>query len=435
VPQRGRNESTLTTNTQFYGWKLLSVLWLIMFINLGFPAYGQSVVNTVMALEFKLDRASLGLLFSAYIGMTGVAGPLAGFLINRLGVRRTLLIGSALIASAAVLMATVVASGLQAGLVLGLMLGSGVSIGAALAAQAGIARWFVRRRALALAILYSASAIGGFAASPFLNHVIRAAQGNWRMAWWVIAALSVFAGVLAALFVREQPSDLGQVPDGAAADASGRSRPIAGFITTEPWTSREALLTPAYWLMVLSLVGGSCGYTLYLAHGIVHLQDLGHTREQAAWAVGIVAATGLSAKVVVAVLGDRIDPRYLWAIFTAFFALGLYLVIDARDMTRVFAFAMCIGIGFGGGLVCLMTVLSNYYGNKAFAMLAGVAVTANTLPSVAAPYIAGRLYDSGYGYGSSFITYSLWCVVGTIVLFVVQPPTRGVRRVAAAETP
>lgn len=410
----------------FYGWKLLAAFWTVTFINLGFPAYGQSVINTVMALDLHFDRATLGLLFSAYIGMTGVAGPVAAMLVNRFGVRRTLIVGSGLILLGSVLMATVVTSRLGAAIVLGLLIGSGVSIGGALSSQAGAARWFVRRRALALSILYSAGALGGFVASPLMNSVITMADGNWRMAWWLMGALAVGAAAIALLFVKEQPSDLGQVPDGVAEKSTdgAPARPIPSFVTREQWTYREAVSTPAYWLMVLSLVGGSCGYTLYLAHGVVHLGDLGHTRAAGAWAVSILAGTGILAKVVVALLGDRIDPRYLWAAFTAFFALGLYLIIDARSTWQYFTFAACLGIGFGGGVVCLMAVLSNYYGVKVFASLAGLAVAVNTLSSVFAPYIAGWLYDKGYGYQGSFMTFSIWCLIGAVVLFMVRPPSR-----------
>jgi MFS family permease len=419
----------------FYGWKLLAVLWVVTFINLGFPAYGQSVINTVMALDLHFDRATLGLLFSAYIGMTGVGGPISAMLVNRVGVRRTLLIGSALIILGSVLMATVVTNAYVAAAALGILIGTGVSIGGALTSQAGVARWFVRRRALALSILYSAGAFGGFVVSPLMDRVITMANGNWRAAWWLMAALSLLAAVIASIFVREQPADLGQVPDGVVEAGEGARRPVASFITTEHWTLREALASPVYWLMVLSLVGGSCGYTLYLAHGVVHLSDLGHTRAVGAWAVSILAGTGIFAKVVLALLGDRFDPRYLWALFTAFFALGLYLVIDARSGVQLFAFAASLGIGFGGGVVCLMAVLSNYYGVKVFPSLAGIAVAVNTLSSVSAPYIAGRLYDSGYGYHGSFMTFSIWCLLGAIVLFVVRPPVRRAPQLVAAEAP
>ena len=38
----------------FYGWKLLAAFWFIYLVNLGFPTYGQSVINAYMAKDCLL---------------------------------------------------------------------------------------------------------------------------------------------------------------------------------------------------------------------------------------------------------------------------------------------------------------------------------------------------------------------------------------------
>jgi MFS family permease len=252
------------------------------------------------------------------------------------------------------------------------------------------------------------------------------AHGDWRAGWLLIAALSAIAGVLAFLFVREHPADLNQTPDGVDTPIVTKSG-----VTTENWAYREALETPALWLMIASQLACSCGYTLYLAHGIVHLKDLGHTQATAAWSVGILAVTGLLAKAIFAALGDRLDPRYLWAAFIAVFGVGLILVIDARSLTQVFLFATGLGVGFGGSLVCMMTVLSNYYGTRAFASLSGLALAINTTLSAVTPYIAGWLYDSGRGYSAAFYVLAAGCFLSALILFVLRPPVRRTLRFAA----
>ena len=414
------------TESRFYGWKLLAACWFIMFLNLGIPAYGASGLNALMAAALHLDRRALGLLFSAYMVMSGLPGPLVAVSVNRMGVRRTLMLGSVLLIAGALLMATIVNSFWLALLSFGLLVGSGVATGAALASQAGLARWFVRKRALVLSILYSSGAIGGFVSGRLLDRIVTLAGGNWRAGWWVIAALSGVAFVVAALFVKESPADLGQMPDGAAAVAAVAAVSAAahapGFRTTEDWPYARALASPAYWLMVASLLGVSCGYTLYLAHGFVHLRDLGHPASEAWQAISILAVSGLIAKVLVAGLGDRLDPRYLWAAFQLVFGAGLWLVVSAHSHASVLAFATCLGIGFGGGLVCLMAVLSNYFGTRAFASLAGLAVAINTTLSAVTPYVAGWRYDSGRGYGTSFYFLSGWCLIGGLVLFILRQP-------------
>jgi MFS family permease len=403
---------------------MLAALWGVMFLNLGFPAYGPAVINPAMAKALGLHREMLGNMFSVYMIMSGLPGPLVAVSVNRFGVRKTLVLGSAFIIIGALLMATVVTSGLAAMLCFGLLVGTGVATGAALASQAGLARWFVRRRSLALSVLYSAGAIGGFVAAPLLNRLIQA-SGTWRAGWWLLAALSALAACIALIFVRERPQDVGQVADGfgsAPLDGRPRADTRPPFMTRREWTFREAVRNPVYWVLLISLIGTSGGYTLFLAHGVVHLQDLGHSAGVGAWAVGTMTVTGLIGKVILAALGDRIDPRYIFALFMAVFAVGLLLIVDARAPWRVFSFATCFGIGFGGGLVCFMSVLSNYYGTRAFASLAGLGVAINTTMSAIAPKVAGHLFDQGVGYAATFYFLAAWGFISAVVLIFTRRP-------------
>ncbi len=83
----------------------------------------------------------------------------------------------------------------------GVLAGAGMVIGGALPVQTSTMRWFVRRRALAFAIVLSAGGIGGVFAPPVLNFVISEA-GDWRAGWWVFAAFAALSAVVAFLFAR-----------------------------------------------------------------------------------------------------------------------------------------------------------------------------------------------------------------------------------------
>jgi MFS family permease len=413
------------TKPRFYGWSLLATFWGVVFLNLGFPAYGPTVINAAMAGALGLHRETLGNMFSVYMIMSGLPGPLVAMSVNHFGVRKTLMLGSAFIIVGAVLMATVVTSGLGGVLCFGLLVGTGVAAGASIASQAGLARWFVRRRSLALAVLYSAGAIGGFVAAPLLNYLIEA-TGTWRAGWWLLAALSTVAAGLAFMFVRERPEDMNQVADGFSEPPRDGgpvldTRPV--FVSRREWTFGAAARNPAYWLLLVSMLGCSGGYTLFLAHGVVHLEDLGHAKGIGAWAVSIMTVSGLVGKAILAALGDRLDPRYIFALFMAVFAVGLVAIVDARALSQVFLSAACLGIGFGGGIVCLMAVLSNYYGTRAFASLAGVAIAINTTLSAIAPKVAGRLFDQGVGYGVTFYFLAVWCFVAAAALLFAKRPS------------
>ncbi len=413
----------------FYGWKLLAALWIIVFINLAFPIYGSRGVEAVMMEDLNLNRQALGTIFSLFTIMSGLPGPLVAVCVGRFGIRSTMFAGSLLVVIGSILMATVVSSGLLAAMVFGIVVGIGVVMGGVIAAQVGLVKWFVRKRAFTLAILSSATAVGGFIAAPLVNQVIEFGGGNWRVGWWFMAGLSCFAAVTAVLFVKESPADLGQVPDGSEEDAAsikdkigtGHKRVIV-HRTTETWTCRESLSGPVYWLLMVCQMGMSWGFVVFLSHGVVHLMDLGHTRDAGAWAISLMALIGLLGKVIIGVFGDRIEPRYIWACFIGIFGLGQMLIVQADSTILMVVAAACIGIGFNGGVVCMATVLSNYFGTKPFASLTGLTIAVNTTMGAIGPFVAGRLYDNGYGYQGVFYTIAVWCVAGTVIMFLIKPP-------------
>lgn len=418
----------------FYGWKLVAAFWVIVFINLGFAAYGSPVLNAAMAKQMHLSRTLAGEPYSLYILMSALPSALIAVLVRWIGVRGTVVFGSLLILAGCVAMATLVHGAIGATLALGVLVAFGVCAGGVFGTQPGVMLWFVRQRGLAIALVYSGGAIGGMVAPHVFNWLITATGGNWRAGWWFYAALAVISTAIAAVFIRERPSDLGQVPYGTeveplavraeSSDAVAASARRPAFISQERWTLPEVMRSGRFWVMVLALCGGSAGYTLFLAQGVLHLKDLGFTSAQAAAAVSVVPGAALLGKAPLAVFGDRFDPRYIWAITSAVFGLGLLLVIHPRTMLEMYLFSLCIGIGFGGGIVGMMTTLGNYYGVGVFAAAAGVGGALNTIVSFFASNIGAMVYDRLGSYAPTFTGLAVWCFAGAIALMLVRPPVR-----------
>ena len=413
----------------FYGWKLLAAFWVVLFCVLAFPAYGTSVINAYMAVDLHLDGKMRGLPYSVYGIMSGLPTPLVAMCVNRKGVRFTLILGALLVLIGSLIMALFVSGAISAAVAFGLIVGGGVATGGALPTQTGVTYWFLRRRALALSVLLSGAAVGGFVSARLLNYVIVATGGNWRAGWWVLAGLTALVIALELVVVKERPQDLGQFPDGEPRDAIATSgRNVAGgsrvHVTTEEWTYREVVRSPQLWQMLLGTVGVAAGFALFLAHGVIYLKSLGHSMSDGATAVSLFTISMLVAKTIVAVLGDRLDPRYLWAAFTLVFAAGLLLIVHATGAADIYPFAICLGIGYGGMFVCQMAVLVNYYGVKAYASVVGLVLAIQTVVGSTYPYIAGAVYDVTGTFASSFYFLAAVCLVSAVILFTIRPPVR-----------
>jgi MFS family permease len=418
----------------FYGWKLLAALWIILFANLAFPIYGLSVLDPYMATGLHLDRTMLGLTYAVFMTMTGIPGPLAAWLVHRFGIRITLIAGNLLLVLGAAAMASVIRSPLAIVLVAGVIVGSSDAIGGPVPAQASVTRWFVRRRSFALAVLLSAGGIGGFIAAPLLDRIVAHSALGWRAGWWVIAALGLLACVVAWLFVEESPEGIGQRPDGYGSHRPDRSEHRTGavHITAEDWSSIEALRSPTFWMLMLAALGFSAALTLFLAQGITHLEDLGHSPSSAAFALSASVICGLVASLAVGALGDRIDPRRLWAACSALDALGVVMLLFARSDAGMFAAAAALGVAGSGAMVCMVTLLGNYYGPRAYAAVFGAASAIQSTLSAVAPIVAGAWYDRHGSYAPVFMGVAVLCAIGALMLALISPPTM---RAAATAVP
>jgi MFS family permease len=417
--------------TEFYGWKLLAIFWFILFANFAFPLYGSSVVNTYMASALHWDRSQLGLVGAIYQLMIGVPAPLVAFVIAKRGVRFTAALGCSVVVAGALLMAFVVNTSLQADLVYGVMIGMGAMTGGVLVAQTGINRWFSKYKGLAITLVHTGGTLGGFVAARALDKVIRVFDGNWRAAWWLMAGLSAICAMLAIFFVREQPSDLGQFPDGAtAADSavsasgklSGATRSV--FKAAQEWTPVDALRTPAFWLYVVSLLGFSFGYPFYITHGVSHLKDLGYSPAAAASSISIMLLSALFGTLFFAAVADWIEPRLVWSAASLVFGAGMLLALHASGSAGLYLYAILLGSSFGISFSAMMVLPANYFGVKAYPSVIAVTMVIGTSAGALGQVLAGVVFDRVKSYTPIFYVVIALSFLAAFVLLFTTPPVK-----------
>ena len=78
---------------RFYGWWLLFFLWIVYTIPIGFVFYGPPVLYPFMLEETGWSRADIMMGYAAIMLLTGIASPLAAWMIGRLGAMVTLFVG------------------------------------------------------------------------------------------------------------------------------------------------------------------------------------------------------------------------------------------------------------------------------------------------------------------------------------------------------
>lgn len=413
----------------FYGWKLAVLLFFAMAISMAVPIYGLGLLNMHMADELGFNRATLGTAFAVFMLMTGLPGPIAAKLIEKYGIRWTLVIGEGLFLAGAIAMATIVASPFLLIVCAGLVIGSASAFGGAIPIQALVTRWFSRRRSLAMGIVLAGGSVAGMVFPPLLDHIVTG--HGWRAGWWVIAALVGTLMVATIAFVRERPEDIGQTVDGEAAVVEGPAYPEPAqgsrvYQTDDEWTSRDVVRSATFWLLLACSTGVSAVYTIFHAQAMLQIRDLGFSTSTASYLISMSVGAGFVTHAVVSLLGDRVDPKKMWAAALLLQGLGIGMFAAGGVMIwLIYPAIICIGMGTSGAIISLIMTFSNWYGGNAAPFVFGFGSAFSAACGALAPIAAGYSYDVTGSSAPVFYGISMACMLGAIVLTLTKPPRLG----------
>src|SRR5271166_132717 len=221
------------------GWLMVPVLFVILAIIVG-CIDSMGVLFTPLIKHFGWSRTRMSAVMSAVTLAIGLSTPIAGWLIDRIGVRVVIAAGAA-IAGAGLLIGSQADSlfALAAACALFGLGGGGASL---VSASYVIANWFGQRRGIAMGVTMMGTSLGAALSAPLVSYVV--ARAGWRWAFAMLGtALFVIAVPLAAIFVKT-PADASETARGRA--AAGEERAALSGVEVG-----EALRMRSFWLFCL----------------------------------------------------------------------------------------------------------------------------------------------------------------------------------------
>ena len=232
--QDGNTAAPRRRRGMFYGWWIVIAGGLGMSITAGINFHGFSNFIIPLTNEFGWSRTLISGIFSLARMESGLLGPLEGWLVDRVGPRRLMLVGIPLMGVGYLLMSRV--DSLAAFFfvyIFAITLGN--SLGMSTPMTASVANWFNRKRGLAFGIMWAGVGLGGFFV-PAVGWLIT--TYDWRMASVIIGVFIIVIGIPIASLMRHRPEPYGYMPDGAIPDSSSdaaggaqsaRARPVGGL--------------------------------------------------------------------------------------------------------------------------------------------------------------------------------------------------------------
>jgi sugar phosphate permease len=347
-------------------------------------------------------------------------GPVLGWLIDRFGPRVFVRAGVVVFGAGLCLLSLVQSLPAFYGAFVVIALGS--SLCGFFPLNVALIHWFERKRARALSAMSIGLALGGIMV-PLVAQSLT--SFGWRATALASGIFAIAVGLPLALVIRNRPHEHGEVVDGMAVEVSQTSTSFEKTESTRDFTAREALRTPAFWLISLGH-----GFALFVVHAvsvhaITHLKEgLGYPVAAASLVISLVTLFQIGGVLLGWAIGDRLPKRLIAAGCMLSHALGLLLLTYSVSVLMVVAFAALHGTAWGLRGPMMQAMRADYFGRSAIGMILGLSFMIIVVGQVGGPLVPGIFADLTGDYRVGFTILALLAGTGSLFFVLARKPTR-----------
>jgi MFS family permease len=394
----------------------------VLMLATGSLVYGLTVVFDPIQAELGASTLLVSLGFGLRSEVGGLAAPLVGSALDRVGPTPVVRTGVVLASSGCLLLSFTTSFWHFVPAMLLIAVGTTASGG-----QVGnyaAASWFRVRRARAMSLMTLGGAAGGLFA---LLMGVGVDSIGWRSTLRLLAVVILVGGLGLSRFVRARPAGHPEPIDGFQLPGEGDKRSSDWEI---PWA--VALRSRAFKMLIgfnLGVDFSRLAYLTHLANFVV--TDLGAT---AVVGGGVVTASTISSvpgRLLSGFFADRLPLRFVAAATMAPFLVGIALLAFATEPWHAFVAASFGGIGFGASVPVRPALYVSYFGLRAFGKIMGIGRLASTTGGFLGSALVGLLVDrSGGDYTIGWLVTLGVCAVAMPVALLATPPVDLQRRYA-----
>ncbi len=463
----------------FYGWWLVPISGIVHMTTSVPLFHAMGLWFVALESAFGWNRTQLSLAFSFTRIEGGILGPIEGYLVDRLGVRRMVLIGLSILGLGFLLFSQVrdtkdipVVRDLPFELLPGFMhivvpalmfyivfmimaLGQGLS--GWLTMNTMLNNWFTRHKAKAMGYSSAIGRLGALVLIPAIAWAVDPEQDNfgWSMTALLLGVVTLVMVIPISRLIRNRPEDYGLLPDGdkpvdapagsptnastGAPSASRSDRPAARRAPPSDgdFSLRDAMRTPTFWLISFGQGFTSMVLIAMMAHLAPMLWDQGVSVPMAGWVVSTYTAMSMIFQIVGGYVGDMISKRFAYFCFTSIQAGAVVVLVFVPELAAllhlpslvvVFAFAILFGIGFGGRNPISTSIRGEYFGRSSFGKIMGMSQVPMNVMLLGAPIYPAILHDAYGSYDFAFLSLAFLNFIGGAMFLLAKKPVKPVRR-------
>ena len=408
----------------FYGWWIVAVCLLVLFVHSGCGFYSFGVLNKPLQNAFDTSRGAISGAVSLFMLMVGLIAPFVGRVADRYGPKKLLLWG-AVIAGAALMLLSL-ASALWQLYVLYSVVGIGLGSAGVVPVSVAISNWFTRKRGLAMGVTMVGIALGALLVTLLTNFLVDAF--SWRIAFLAMGILTwAFVIPPVTLIMKTRPQDMGLLPDGdrpTPIEVAPSAEVAQASIDPEPgaYTLALALKSPSLWLTMTAFFFAGLAIGGVLQHEHAFFTDTGISMASAGVMLAVTGGAGGLGKFSFGFLADKMPPKVAAMICFALQLVGVIILTLTKTTAMMWVFVMLFGFAMGGQIALQPLVTAKFFGLAALGAIFGAVALAASLGSAIGPLLAGWIFDVLGSYRIAFITFAAGYAVAITVLLLTRRP-------------
>ena len=180
-------------------------------------------------------------------------------------------------------------------------------------------------------------------------------------------------GVIALVFLKDDPLDCGVYPDNVTKEEYEREYDVSRIEgNTGGWTTKKLLKTPYLWLV--GIISGACniGTGLVISNLVDRNMELGMTQGQAIFTMSVVAAIGVVGSWVVGIIDERCGTKKALVGFCIWYFIGTLInfaasfVSGSASMICLYVSVFFVGVGIGGSANFTTSLPASVFGRHGF---------------------------------------------------------------------
>ena len=414
----------------FYGWWMVAAGCGMQFVQSCLLMQAFGAYFAVLRDERGWSKTELSGAAALHQMEAALLGPVLGWVLDRFGAAGVIRAGVVVFGCGFMLLSFV--DSLLAFYAVFLLTATGASLCGFFPLNVALIHWFEKKRARALSSMQFGMALGGLTVPAVAWSL---ATYGWRATAFASGLIMIVVGLPLSFVIRGRPENYGEVVDGER-EMSSPGNAFNEEKQEDPtldFTWREALRTPAFWLLSLGH-----GFALFVVtgvnvHAITHMKEgLGYSIEAASLVITLQTLAQIGGIAVGWWVGERFDKRLICAACMLGHGGGL-LCLTYADATAfntaamVIAYALLHGAAWGLRGPFMQAIRADYFGPSAIGMILGLSFTIIVIGQIGGPMIAGILADATGNYRAGFTVLALLAGLGSVFFLLARPPQRPLR--------